>query len=131
MSDVNKGSSAGAADIYLLFTGYVGERTASTVGFVVDGDVKVVIDPGMVPETRAILDPLAELGYSPGDVTDVVLSHHHPDHASVARHAFGETCGLVSAKRRYGRVLRVCASVRAHGGRVGCTGPGLDAVACS
>jgi glyoxylase-like metal-dependent hydrolase (beta-lactamase superfamily II) len=81
VSDVNKGSSAGAADIYLLFTGYVGERTASTVGFVVDGDVKVVIDPGMVPETRAILDPLAELGFSAGDVTDVVLSHHHPDHA--------------------------------------------------
>ena len=72
---------AGAADIHLLFTGYVGERTASTVGFVVDGDVKVVIDPGMGPETRAILDPLAELGFSPGDVTDVVLSHHHPDHA--------------------------------------------------
>lgn len=70
-----------AAQVHLLFTGYVGERTASTVGFVLDGDHRVVIDPGMVPETRAIIDPLAELGFSPGDVTDVVLSHHHPDHA--------------------------------------------------
>lgn len=72
--------TAGAAAVHLLFMGYVGERTASTVGFVVDGDVRVVIDPGMVPEIRAIIDPLAELGFSPGDVTDVVLSHHHPDH---------------------------------------------------
>jgi glyoxylase-like metal-dependent hydrolase (beta-lactamase superfamily II) len=68
------------ARVHLLFTGYMGEHTASTVSFVLDGEHRIVIDPGMVPETRAIVDPLAELGFSPGDVTDVVLSHHHPDH---------------------------------------------------
>jgi glyoxylase-like metal-dependent hydrolase (beta-lactamase superfamily II) len=80
VTDSTDERAAGAASVHLLFTGYVGERTASTVGFVLDGDRRVVIDPGMVPETRAIIDPLAELGFSPGDVTDVVLSHHHPDH---------------------------------------------------
>lgn len=66
---------------HILFEGYVGVRTACTVGFVTDGDVRVVIDPGMVPGQRAILDPLAALGESPDGITDVVLSHHHPDHA--------------------------------------------------
>ncbi|MBW3657651.1 MAG: MBL fold metallo-hydrolase [Actinobacteria bacterium] len=40
----------------------------------------MVVDPGMVPGRSAILDPLRELGVEPAQVTDVVLSHHHPDH---------------------------------------------------
>jgi hypothetical protein len=39
-----------------------------------------VIDPGMVPSRDAILGPLRELGFAADDVTDVVISHHHPDH---------------------------------------------------
>jgi glyoxylase-like metal-dependent hydrolase (beta-lactamase superfamily II) len=68
------------ARVHLLFEGYVGERTASTVGLVVDGEYRVVIDPGMVPDQSAILGPLAALDVEPGRVTDVILSHHHPDH---------------------------------------------------
>ena len=64
----------------ILFTGYVGDRVASTVSFVRDDDVRVVIDPGMVPEPAAILGPLGELVRSPAEITDVILSHHHPDH---------------------------------------------------
>jgi glyoxylase-like metal-dependent hydrolase (beta-lactamase superfamily II) len=64
----------------VLFAGYVGPRTASTVSLVRDGDAVVVIDPGMVPSRDAILGPLATLGVQPDDVTDIVLSHHHPDH---------------------------------------------------
>jgi glyoxylase-like metal-dependent hydrolase (beta-lactamase superfamily II) len=65
----------------VLFEGYVDGTVASTVTFVADGDVRVVVDPGMVPDPRAaILDPLAALGVAPEEVTDVVLSHHHPDH---------------------------------------------------
>ncbi|MEP6598051.1 MAG: MBL fold metallo-hydrolase [Actinomycetota bacterium] len=45
-----------------------------------DGDARIVIDPGMVRDPRLILDPLAALGVRPGEVTDVVLSDHHPDH---------------------------------------------------
>jgi glyoxylase-like metal-dependent hydrolase (beta-lactamase superfamily II) len=54
---------------------------ASTVSLVRDGEVRAVVDPGMVPDVaRAILDPLAALGESPESITDVVLTHHHPDH---------------------------------------------------
>jgi glyoxylase-like metal-dependent hydrolase (beta-lactamase superfamily II) len=66
--------------VHVLFTGYTGERTAATVGLILDGDNRVVTDPGMVPRAAAILQPLEGLGLSPEDVTDVVLSHHHPDH---------------------------------------------------
>lgn len=64
----------------VLFAGYVGPHTASTVSLVRDGDAVVVIDPGMVPSRDAILGPLTTLGVHPDDVTDIVLSHHHPDH---------------------------------------------------
>jgi glyoxylase-like metal-dependent hydrolase (beta-lactamase superfamily II) len=50
------------------------------VAFIRDGDARIVWDPGMVPSRGAILEPLAGLGVTPDDVTDVVLSHHHPDH---------------------------------------------------
>ena len=68
------------ASFHLLSAGYGGERCASTVSLVVAGDQLVVIDPGMVSSTSVILDPIRELGHDPAAVTDVVLSHHHPDH---------------------------------------------------
>src|ERR1700712_4913047 len=68
------------ARLDVLFTGYVGERVAGTVSLVRDGEKVIVVDPGMVPSRAAILEPLAALGVEPGDVTDVVISHHHPDH---------------------------------------------------
>ncbi len=71
---------ASSAEVYILFNGYVGERVASTVAFVRDGDIRVIIDPGMVPGPSAILEPLAALGESPAAITDVIFSHHHPDH---------------------------------------------------
>ena len=42
------------------------------------GSSLIVIDPGMVSATSVILDPIAGLGRSPQEVTDVILSHHHP-----------------------------------------------------
>jgi glyoxylase-like metal-dependent hydrolase (beta-lactamase superfamily II) len=69
-----------AADFHVLFTGYVGDRVASTVSYVREGNVRVVIDPGLVPGSASILDPLRAFVDSPGDITDVVFSHHHPDH---------------------------------------------------
>ena len=72
-------------EVHILSEGYIHEsetelRVGSTVGFVRDGDALVVIDPGMVPGVASILDPLTALGVAAGDVTDVVISHHHPDH---------------------------------------------------
>jgi glyoxylase-like metal-dependent hydrolase (beta-lactamase superfamily II) len=68
------------AEVHVLFEGYVGEHTASTVAFIRDGEARIVWDPGMVPSQGVILEPLRRLGVEPEDVTDVILSHHHPDH---------------------------------------------------
>jgi glyoxylase-like metal-dependent hydrolase (beta-lactamase superfamily II) len=68
------------AFVRVLFDGYTGPRTACTVALIRDGDAVIVWDPGMVPSTSVILEPMERLGIAAVDVTDVVLSHHHPDH---------------------------------------------------
>jgi glyoxylase-like metal-dependent hydrolase (beta-lactamase superfamily II) len=68
------------ARLDVLSVGYVGERVAGTVVLLQDGDLVAVVDPGMVADRGRILGPLADLGVAPDDVTDVVFSHHHPDH---------------------------------------------------
>src|SRR5215475_10566501 len=68
------------ARLTVLCSGYAGDRVASTVVCVQDGDAVIVVDPGMVASRAQILDPLAGLGVSTDEVTDVVFSHHHPDH---------------------------------------------------
>jgi len=75
----------GSATVYVLHQGYVGrdgddERVAGTVTLIIDGDAVIVVDPGMVASRDALLATLVEYGPSAGDVTDVVFSHHHPDH---------------------------------------------------
>ena len=71
------------AEIRVLSEGYLSgddDRVGSTVSLVTDGDVVAVIDPGLVASRAAILGPLRVMGFEPEDVTDVVISHHHPDH---------------------------------------------------
>lgn len=72
--------AASSADVHILFNGYADDHVASTVAYVREGSVHVIIDPGMVPTPNSILEPLATLGESPETITDVVFSHHHPDH---------------------------------------------------
>ena len=88
--DADLADLARTARVDVLFTGYAElPRVAGTVSLVRDGDRVIVVDPGMVPSRSAILEPLEELGVSPAEVTDVVLSHHHPDH-TVNVALFGE-----------------------------------------
>ena len=61
-----------------------GGGVASSCTLIRDGDRAIVVDPGMAPGASSILDPLAALGLAPEAVTDVVLSHHHPDHTIYA-----------------------------------------------
>lgn len=77
--------STGTAEVHVLHEGYVGlggdgERVSGTVTLITDGDAVIVVDPGMVPDRDALLGALAGYGPRPEDVTDVVFSHHHPDH---------------------------------------------------
>jgi glyoxylase-like metal-dependent hydrolase (beta-lactamase superfamily II) len=73
----------GMAEFHMLVAGYLrddDDRVGSSVSAVLDGSATIVVDPGLVRHARAILDPLGGLGRSAEDVTDVILSHHHPDH---------------------------------------------------
>ena len=77
--------ATGSATVHVLHEGYVGldgddERVSGTVTLIIDGDAVIVVDPGMVADRGALLSALAERGPRPQDVTDVVFSHHHPDH---------------------------------------------------
>ena len=72
---------ARTARVDVLLTGSPGPACASTCSLIRDGDATIVVDPGLAPSQAAILDPLRALGVQATDVTDVVLSHHHPDHA--------------------------------------------------
>lgn len=66
--------------VHLLHAGYATDRVGSSVVLVRDGDALIVCDPGMVARRSLITEPLATLGVQPQDVTDVFISHHHPDH---------------------------------------------------
>jgi glyoxylase-like metal-dependent hydrolase (beta-lactamase superfamily II) len=71
---------AGSARFDILLVGSAGPHVASTCSLIRDGAAVVVVDPGLAPSQDSILEPLAQLGLGAADVTDVVLSHHHPDH---------------------------------------------------
>ncbi|MGB6458111.1 MAG: MBL fold metallo-hydrolase [Streptosporangiaceae bacterium] len=78
-------SAPGAASVHILQAGYVrdddgGQRVGSTVTLIQEGNAAVIVDPGMVPSRSALLAALAGHGVAPESVTDVVFSHHHPDH---------------------------------------------------
>lgn len=77
--------AAGAAEVYVLNEGYVGldgddGRVSGTVTLIVDDDAVIVVDPGMVASRASLLAALGQHGLEAGSVTDVVFSHHHPDH---------------------------------------------------
>ena len=92
MTKVNDAPRASSAEVHILFNGYARgpepatpmvSRVASTISFVRDGAALVIIDPGMAPDQQAILEPLAALDVLPASITDVIFSHHHPDHTSM------------------------------------------------
>ncbi|MET1035004.1 MAG: MBL fold metallo-hydrolase [Arthrobacter sp.] len=83
-SDPTRPSTSSAA-VHVLTNGYADMAPSpwsvgSTVTYVRDGDAHVVVDPGLVPGPHTIIDPLRDLGVAPEDITDIVFSHHHPDH---------------------------------------------------
>ncbi|CCK24672.1 metallo-beta-lactamase [Streptomyces davaonensis JCM 4913] len=79
MTDTQLGRSAKYQVLTVGYTLSTGPGVAATVSYVSDAGWHVIIDPGMVASRNRILGPLAELGLGADDITDVVLSHHHPD----------------------------------------------------
>ncbi|HVB41235.1 MAG TPA: MBL fold metallo-hydrolase [Streptosporangiaceae bacterium] len=84
-NDSSQLPATGTAQVHVLQVGYVrdddeGDRVGSTVTLIKDGDVAVVVDPGMVASREDLLTALDAYDVTPEAVTDVVFSHHHPDH---------------------------------------------------
>jgi glyoxylase-like metal-dependent hydrolase (beta-lactamase superfamily II) len=72
-----------SAKLDLLLAGSLtstGGKVQSTCCLIREGDRVIVTDPGMADSHAAIYEPLSGLGLGPEQVTDVVLTHHHPDH---------------------------------------------------
>lgn len=84
--------AARGAVVYLLQDGYSCVRAGypyeaegdahvgPSIGLVLDANVAVVIDPGFVADREALIARMETLGVGAQDVTDIVFSHHHPDH---------------------------------------------------
>ncbi len=75
----------GSATVHVLQAGYAreeadGEHVGSTVTLIQDGNGVIIVDPGLVSSREGLLGELAARGVAPEAVTDVVFSHHHPDH---------------------------------------------------
>ena len=58
---------------------------SNNIYLVESGDELVVFDPGMPSDLRRLVDRIKSLGRSPKDVTSIVLTHFHVDHAGSAR----------------------------------------------
>src|SRR5205809_525486 len=93
------------AQVHMLFNGYVNTgvspySVASSVAFVRDGEARVVIDPGMVPSPRAILDPLVRTDNGVAAFTHLWWTAEGPD-----VDPFATDMGAIRAGRQ--RVLEV------------------------
>ena len=73
------------ATVDVLVTGHVEETGAGssvhpTVSLVRDGDLVVVVDPGILSDPALLTDALRGHGLGTDEVTHVFVTHHHVDH---------------------------------------------------
>jgi len=76
------------AQVKILIKGYTSEdtkssgqeRTCPTITLVRDGDVVMIIDPGVVPDQGLIIESLKNEGLDIDDINVVCITHSHLDH---------------------------------------------------
>ncbi len=56
------------------------EKTCATITLVRDGDIIMVVDPGVLENQKMLADKLKEEGISVNDVNVVCITHSHIDH---------------------------------------------------
>ena len=56
------------------------EKTCPTITLVLDKDMVMVVDPGVLDDQKILVDALAKEGFSVNDVNVVCLTHSHIDH---------------------------------------------------
>ena len=72
------------AEAKILIEGYTsgdtGGHSCSTIVLVGDGDLKIIVDPGTVPNQDLIKNKLKEEGLTVSDINVVFITHSHMDH---------------------------------------------------
>ena len=56
------------------------EKTCPTISLVQDGDLVMVVDPGVLDSQQILIDALAKEGLNVNDVNMVCITHSHIDH---------------------------------------------------
>lgn len=77
------------AEVKILVEGYTkadsiaknqGAKTCPTISLVLDKDIVMVVDPGMMEDQQLLVDALKKEGLSVDDVNIVCVTHSHIDH---------------------------------------------------
>jgi len=77
------------AEIKVLIKGYTNEdsigddeqeKTCSTTTLIKDGDIIMIVDPGVLESQQILIDKLKEEGLSISDINIVCITHSHLDH---------------------------------------------------
>ena len=87
MTTENKAVS-GAASVKILITGYTTadtknsgeEKTCPTITLVRDGDLNIIVDPGVLDNQQILVDSLQAEGLGLSDINLVFITHSHLDH---------------------------------------------------
>lgn len=56
------------------------ERTRPTISLIKDGELAIVVDPGVLESQQILIDALAKEGLTPDDINIVFVTHSHLDH---------------------------------------------------
>jgi glyoxylase-like metal-dependent hydrolase (beta-lactamase superfamily II) len=65
--------------------------------FLLEGETLTLVDTGFRGRSLHIISELARLGYSPADITSIIVTHHHADHAGSLATLKGATGARVMA----------------------------------
>ena len=77
------------AEVKVLVEGYTSadtqvegekERTCATISLIIDGNIKMIVDPGILKDTKILINALKKENLDVKDVNYVALTHSHADH---------------------------------------------------
>ncbi len=73
------------AEVKILIEGYTSndlgeEKTCPTISLVKDGELNMVVDPGVLPDQKMLVEALAKEGLSVENIDIVCITHSHIDH---------------------------------------------------
>lgn len=78
------------AEVKVLVKGYTSadaksegsseERTCATISLIMDGNIKMIVDPGLLKDKNILINSLKREGLDVKDINYVALTHSHADH---------------------------------------------------